>query len=334
MKGFTTVCVTVHDRENFLPQCLDSIISQTVRDIEIVCVDDASTDSCPDILRHYAEKDARIRLCLLKENVGVQRARNKAVEMARGEYILFVDDDDWLSDDCVERCMESFRTHPDAECVLIPDMRVRVDGTMYSPEGRKRFESITGEEAFMYSMPWHISGCMCARTDYQRKFPFDNACRYFGDENTGRLMLLMATEVVMSEGTYFYRINDGSICRSLNIGHYSRLHAQLELAHELQKRGVKEKLRKAYETFCWGNVVGAYMRYYIERKAMTIEMREEALRMIRTARSKVCFELVDKSLKCKFGFLPLRRSWALFRVQEEVYFTLRTLCGRMSLDMD
>ncbi len=334
MKRFTTIVVTIHNRERYLRQCLDSIIKQTERDIEIICVDDASTDSCPDILHEYEQKDGRIRLCLLEKNVGVQCARNIAMDMAKGEYIIYVDDDDWLSEDCVEHCMESFEQYPDADCVLIPEKRVNTDGTMYDPADRIHFDCITGEEAFMLSMPWRIAGNFCVSTQYQRKHRFDNTCRYFGDENTGRLMLLSAKKVVLSKGMYYYRMNEDSVCHTVGIGQYSRLQAQRKLANELYDRGEKKDIRAAYETFCWQNVVGAYMRYYIERKKMTKDLRQKALALIKQGWRGMNFCLVNKSLKNKFGFMPIHSHWIFFRIQEELYFTLRTMLGRMNLDMD
>lgn len=334
MKRYTTVVVTVHNREKYLRQCLDSIVGQTLEDIEILCVDDASTDGSVDILREYERKDARVRLFSLEKNVGVQRARNMAIDKARGEYIIFVDDDDWISPDCVENCMESFGRHPDADCVMIPEMRVRPDGEVYAPGGRADFESITGEEAFLLTMPWRVAGIFCVRLEYQRRHPFDNACRYFGDENTGRGMLLAARKVVMSKGMYYYRMHGESVCHKVGIGQYSRLYAQRKFADELRENGVDERLRRRYETFCWDNVAGAYMRYYAERGSMTPQLRRDALRLIRQAYAKMDFRLVDRRMKRKFGYVPFAPLWWLFRIQEEMYFTARTLLGRMSLDVD
>lgn len=334
MKRYTTIAVTVHNREKYLRQCLDSIIAQTEKNLDIVCVDDASTDSCPDILREYEKKDSRVRLCLMEKNVGVQRARNKAVELARGEYIIFVDDDDWLGSECVEHCLDCFEQYPDTDCVLIPEKRVKADGTVYDPADRAQVDCITGEKAFLLSMPWHISGCFCVRLEYQRRFLFDNSSRWFGDENTGRMMLLFARKVVQSIGTYYYRMHDGSICHNVGIGQYTRLHSQRSMAQELERQDVKERLRRAYETFCWENVVGAYMRYYVERKMMDKTLRCNALALIRKAHEEMDYRLVEPSMKRKFGFMPLHRCWWLFRVQEEMYFTLRTLLRRMNLYND
>lgn len=327
-----TIAVTVHNRERYIAQCLDSILAQTLRDIEVVCVDDASTDGSFSILERYAALDNRIRLHRFTENRGVQQARNHATKAAQGEYIIFVDDDDWISDDCAEQCVKCFLQTPEADCVLIPELRQRPDGTLFEPTGRKHFGSITGEEAFLLSLPWQVAGNFCVRTTYQRQHPYDNSCRYFGDENTGRLMLLDARHVVLSEGRYYYRMTEASVCHSTGIGHYTRLHAQRVLADELCLRRTKPMLRQAYEGFCWHNIVGAYMRYYKERGKMDTAMRHEVLSIIKQAHSQMDFSLVPPRMRCKFGFIPFQDSWSLFRIQEEAYFFLRTIAGRMQTD--
>lgn len=329
MKVSTTIAVTVHNREQYLPQCLDSLLAQTVGDIEIVCVDDASTDRSPEILRQYAMRDSRVRVFPFTENGGVQQARNHAMDVARGEYIIYVDDDDWISPDCVENCLRCFGEHPEADCVLIPEIRQSPDGTLYEPSGRRQFERITGHEAFMLTMPWQVAGNFCVRTQYQRRHPFDNSCRYFGDENTGRLMLLSARYVVLSAGMYYYRMHGTSVCHAIGIGHYSRLHSQRVLADELKRRSTPMALRRAYETFCWENVIAAYMRYCGERHAMSPGLRREALEHIRRARRLTDFGSVAPRMRYKFGFMPLRLSWRLFRLQEEAYYMLRRLRERL-----
>lgn len=325
MKISTTIAVTVHNREKYIEQCLDSLLAQTVKDIEVVCVDDASTDRSFEILLRYAENDNRVRVFRFDTNKGVQEARNRAMEMAGGVYIIYVDDDDWLSDDCVENCLRSFREHPEADCVLIPEIRQSPEGILYTPQGRKEFDVITGEEAFMLSMPWQVAGNFCVRLEYQRRFPYDNSCRYFGDENTGRMMLLGARHVVLSSGMYYYRMHNESVCHAPGIGHYSRLYSQRKLAGYIAGANVNGDIQAAYETFCWENIVAAYMRYCGERKDMPADMCREATGFIRRAFHDARPMSVDKRLKNKFGFMPMNGVWALFRLQEEVYYILRRL---------
>ena len=79
-----SIIVPVYNTAPYLPQCLDSLVNQTYRDIEIICVNDGSTDNSPDILKAYAERDSRI-LVIHQENLGLSGARNKGLESARGE---------------------------------------------------------------------------------------------------------------------------------------------------------------------------------------------------------------------------------------------------------
>ncbi len=90
-----SVIIPVYNVEAYLPRCLDSVLENTYPDLEIICVDDGSTDRCAGILAQYAEKDARIRL-IRQENHGVSAARNAGLAAASGEGIAFLDADDWL----------------------------------------------------------------------------------------------------------------------------------------------------------------------------------------------------------------------------------------------
>lgn len=324
-----TVVVTVHNREQYIGQCLDSIIAQTLRDIEIICVDDASTDRSYEILQRYAAHDNRIRLHRFEENGGVQRSRNHALNAARGEFIFFVDDDDWLGTDCVELCIQRFTEDETIDCVVLSEIRQAPDGRQYEPSGQQKIGKITGEEAFLLSLPWRISGNFCVRTEFQKQHPYDNSCRYFGDENTGRMTLLSSKYVVQAEGTYYYRMTEDSVCHSKSIGHYSRLQAQRVLADTLRTMRGQQHLRKAYETFCWENIIHAYMRYYKERGEMSAAMRHEVLALIKQAWKQADSALASPSITRKFGYIPFRSSWRMFRIQEETYFFLRTILGRI-----
>lgn len=96
-----SIIVPVYNGEKYLNQCLDSISNQTLRDLEIICVDDGSSDKTPSILKKYSSKDKRFKIITTKNN-GQGSARNIALNEASGEYIAFVDADDWLDLDSLE----------------------------------------------------------------------------------------------------------------------------------------------------------------------------------------------------------------------------------------
>lgn len=90
-----SIIIPVYNVENYLKRCLDSIVNQTLQDIEIICVNDGSTDGSQKILEKYRSMDYRIKI-VIQENEGLSAARNAGLKIARGEYIGFVDSDDWI----------------------------------------------------------------------------------------------------------------------------------------------------------------------------------------------------------------------------------------------
>ena len=96
-----SVIVPVYNVEPYLPQCLDSIVNQTLKNIEIICVNDSSTDNSLNILNHYAEKDPRIKV-VTQPNGGAGAARNRGLSLAAGKYLSFLDSDDFFEPDMLE----------------------------------------------------------------------------------------------------------------------------------------------------------------------------------------------------------------------------------------
>ena len=122
-----SVLVAVYNTAEYLPHCLDSLLNQTLKDVEVVCVDDASTDDSLDILHQYAARDTRLRVIALDENRGQAHARNIGLSCATGDYIGFVDSDDWLGPDALERVCEAF-CQTEVDCVLFRLFCVYADG--------------------------------------------------------------------------------------------------------------------------------------------------------------------------------------------------------------
>ena len=90
-----SIIVPVYNVEKYLKECLDSLINQTLEDIEIICINDGSTDNSLAILEEYQKKDSRIKV-FSQKNQGVSAARNLGIEKATGEYLTFLDSDDRL----------------------------------------------------------------------------------------------------------------------------------------------------------------------------------------------------------------------------------------------
>ena len=97
-----SVIVPVYNVGEYLNRCIESIVTQTYTKLEIILVDDGSSDDCPELCDLWAEKDARIKV-IHKQNGGLSDARNKGMALATGEYISFIDSDDWIASEFYER---------------------------------------------------------------------------------------------------------------------------------------------------------------------------------------------------------------------------------------
>lgn len=103
-----SVILPVYNAQDYLVQCLDSLIQQTLKNIEIICINDGSTDQSSEILQRYAQKDSRI-VFIEQENAGPAVARNQGLAAARGQYLMFCDSDDWFALDACERMVVTLK---------------------------------------------------------------------------------------------------------------------------------------------------------------------------------------------------------------------------------
>lgn len=101
MNSLISIVVPIYNVEQYLQKCVDSLINQTYKNLEIILVDDGSPDNCPKICDEYAKQDSRIKV-IHKENGGLSDARNAGMNIATGEYISFIDSDDWIKSEMIE----------------------------------------------------------------------------------------------------------------------------------------------------------------------------------------------------------------------------------------
>lgn len=132
-----SIIVPVYNVEKYLAKCLDSLVNQTLKDIEIICINDGSTDNSLEILNTYAQKDSRITI-IDKKNEGVSAARNTGLNISKGEYIMFVDSDDYLELPNVffkeEDVVEKIKYYVENNFELEPDNKEKYNKFFYTKE--------------------------------------------------------------------------------------------------------------------------------------------------------------------------------------------------------
>ena len=112
-----SVVIPIYNVENYLRKCLDSVCNQTYENLEIICVNDCSPENSSEILKEYAAKDNRIKIINHKKNGGLSAARNTGMDNATGEYIYFLDSDDWIDSDYIEKMVNKI-IETDADIVI------------------------------------------------------------------------------------------------------------------------------------------------------------------------------------------------------------------------
>ena len=320
-----SVLVAVYNAEAYLEQCLDSLLGQTLQDIQVLCIDDCSTDKSWDILQSYARKDSRVELFQMPENSGQAKARNEGLRHARGRFVAFLDSDDWMAHDALEQCVEVFESHDDADCVLLNMLRVDENGNKREYE-RPIPPLLSGFEAFLCSLDWGIHGCYVTRREFYEQWPYDDTCRTYSDDNTTRLHYYHSRRVYYAPSAYYYyRCNAMSATQDVSVRRYDYLRANSSMKRQLEALRVDDSVLNIYENIRWVNCVGLYMFYFNHRNAMSSDDNTRGLREIKTVWQSIEAHRLYPRNHYKFGYFPLQRSWTLFRLQEEIYFFLRGL---------
>lgn len=324
-----TVLVAVYNAETYLRQCLDSLLAQTLENIQVVCIDDGSTDGSAAILAEYAKRDRRVEVVTLPENHGAAHARNVGLAVAKGRYVAYLDSDDWLAPDALAIAVGVFREHEATDCVLLRFFRHYEQdcGESDSVFPMPPFDVLSGREAFELSLDWKIHGCYVARKALYDRFGYDETCHSYSDDNTTRLHYLVSREVRQCAGTYFYRNHDRSVTRSVSVRRFDHPLANLALKNKLLEHGIDDGTIRKYENIRWIGLVDICMFYHCHGNELPVADRRHGLAIIKKVWRTIDRASLDRSTARKFGYCPMN-SWWLFRAEEWLYFTIRGFIGK------
>ncbi len=247
-----SVIIPVYNVEAYLRQCLDSVVGQTLHDIEIICVDDGSTDGSAGILREYAAKDSRVQV-LLHEHTNAGAARNAGMSAATGEYLGFVDSDDWCEPALFEKAYG--RAKADAADVVFWGYRACDDSDGNNlrehsptlPSGvRAPFDGLALKDKIFSNFgyaPWN----RLIRTDLVRRNKLEfQRIESSNDVVFGCLVLAIASTMsVVDEFLYNCRVRCvGNLCSDNYGSPVSIVEAWSFLVMELARRRLVEKFRR------------------------------------------------------------------------------------------
>ena len=260
-KPLISVIVPIYQVEKYLKQCLDSILNQTYRNLEIILIDDGSPDRCGDICDRYASLDSRIKV-IHQPNVGLSAARNAGMDIAIGEYISFIDSDDYIVPQYYEKMLEGFKQYPDAPiiaCLVYQDKDGQI--TRLSPNWHTTqpvFHSTLTfcEECLLGKMTVAVWNKLF-RAELLKDIRF-RVGRIFEDslfmhDLSPILKQYPGDVVVIPHYLYYYRIRQGSICHGEEPYIIGNLHSYLDIITESKEQN--PEFAQKLETQCQKNII-------------------------------------------------------------------------------
>jgi glycosyltransferase involved in cell wall biosynthesis len=221
MKDLVSVIVPIYNTEKYLKKCLDSIIHQTHKNLEIMLFVDGSPDGSAAICRQYERAETRIKV-IESTNLGLSEARNKCLDFAKGDFFFFVDSDDWLSIDAIETLLKLAQSN-DADVVVgdflrtnseeiapVDDKKLPEIRTLNNLQALKEMNGILGTRLVI------ACGKLYRRSTFKDvRYPRG---RYHEDEATTYRVLFNADKISLTDQVvYFYRVTPGSIATTPNL---------------------------------------------------------------------------------------------------------------------
>lgn len=290
-----SVIIPVYKVEDYLIQCVESILCQTYTNLEVILIDDGSPDNCPDICDRYSEKDSRV-IVIHKENGGISSARNAGLDIATGDIIAFIDSDDWIELDMFERMVDlKIQTGADIVCC---DW-VRTDGINEYERtnlNKQYGDILTGEsiakEILLGKIGSYVWNSLYDRECWENiRFPVG---RVFEDIAVTFLAFERAQKVAFLDAPlYNYRINNNGITQSHNPAKYYHFFLgykeHLEHAHKYYS-----EIEKECSSIATSHAINAYLHACTDGKRELSQYISEIREFIDSHKESIDYKFVPK----------------------------------------
>ena len=249
-----SVIVPIYKVEAYLRQCVESILKQTYTNFELILVDDGSPDRCPIICDEYAKTDDRV-IVVHKQNGGLSSARNAGLNAATGDYVLFVDSDDYIDPTTIESCVTLIQSlNCDAlkfEYKIVRGLEKPVKSPnnikdshfqIFTISDEKKKNAFLLEYLFTYKVKWESWSWLIKKSvidEHNLRF-YDNKIIFAEDLYFSLLLIMYCEKIVISDlKLYNYRLRNGSIMQRANSSKINELNNLSKFIYELLKEDFK-----------------------------------------------------------------------------------------------
>ena len=285
-----SIIIPIYKVEPYLRRCLDSIVNQTYTNLEIILVDDGSPDGCPQICDEYAAKDKRI-IVIHKENGGLSDARNAGLDICKGEYISFVDRDDWIGENYIETLVRNaVQNHGDISACNITD-----SANSLLSNNHPQIICLSPSEAIAQFWTKNDIAFTSACCKIYKRFLWETIRfpkgKIHEDVYTSyKLLYSAASTIFIDKPLYFYRRREGSITQSEENSQLYTLEALIERYKYFSSKG-DLKIQGLCASTLYNPILYTYLNYDIcIKKIMTFLLPKSFLVYFPNA-----FEIADKT---------------------------------------
>lgn len=254
MEEKISIIVTIYNVEPYIRKCIDSILAQTHKNFELILVNDGSPDNSLQICNEYAKKDLRVKV-VNKVNGGQASARNAGIDVATGDYIGFIDGDDWIEPEMYEVLL-SKAVETDSDIVQCAWSKVDVDGTKHyicEPDTIEQYDNIGGLKALFNSAGNMLNTSVCCKLFKKEvignvRFPLLRACE--DDDFVYRVVAISKKITCIGLPLYDYFNREGSISRQKFHPRYFALLHVANTVCEIFKKYFPENYNNARKSLC------------------------------------------------------------------------------------
>lgn len=325
-----SIIVPVYNVEQYISDCLESIVSQNTNEIEALLIDDGSTDNSLAICREYAAKFENIKV-FHQENKGLGYTRNRGVDLARGEYLAFLDSDDYVPSDIYHKLyLVAKKTNAD----IILGKAMRFDSTsrkLYTPYATDRvFEK---EELFVVSpstIPYVIHNGIVANKLYKRKFVQDNNLRFLEGVHYEDTYFSLAAYnaanrmAILPVVTYFWRMRElGDLSISQQVYSLKNLRDRIYVNNTCDSEiNLKKEFTEEWTFFKYNNLINSFVTDITKVNTDEIEKYKELIHLYLSSMPETLLERMSLQSQKKYIFAVEKRYDLLKAIETKAYENL------------
>ena len=322
MKDLISVIVPIYNVEKYLAECIESIIKQTYKNLEIILINDGSTDLSCEICNEYKEKDNRIKV-INKKNEGVSSARNTGIDVSKGSYLTFVDSDDWIEDNFVEILYNKAK-EKNADVVLCGYNRI-IGNSKESINFVKKEYEFASEEYLINTLNPQTGFGFCHMKLFEKKCI--GSVRFKEDLKVGEDALFneeisanIKKAIFIEKNLYNYRINANSVVRKFDVNYV-----------EKYQKAMTESKKYILENFEKNQIVRQNYYNYVAYHVLLIAVNYCFHPNSKNGKDKlrdVCNinEFKECIKKCNYDNLSWTRKITLFTIKYKMHGVTKFIC--------